>query len=71
MKAVRENLRLLYFALLTLWPVRHAARRMSNESYPYAASKVAETKEQLAAGWAVEQVVAAAAQPPIAAVASN
>jgi len=44
---------------------------MSSESYLYLASRVVETKEQLAAGWAVEQVVAAAVQPPIAAVATN
>jgi hypothetical protein len=44
---------------------------MSSEYYPYLVSKVAETKEQPAAGWAVVQVVVAAVQPPIAAVAIN
>jgi hypothetical protein len=44
---------------------------MSSEYYPYLVSKVAETKAQPAAGWAVGQVVAAAVQPPIAAAAIN
>jgi hypothetical protein len=42
---------------------------MSSEYYPYLVSKVAETKAQPAAGWAVGQVVAAGVQPPIAAAA--
>jgi len=44
---------------------------MSNEYYPYLVSKVAATKEQPAAEWAVEQVVAAAVQPPIAAAVTS
>jgi hypothetical protein len=44
---------------------------MSSEFYPFLGSKVAATKAQPAAGWAVEQVVAAAVQPPIAAAAIN
>jgi hypothetical protein len=70
-RVATKSFRSWYFAPLTRWFVPPVAVRMSSECCPYLVLRVGGRRERPAVEWVVEQAVAAAVPPPIAAVVTS